>query len=237
MPIEPEGVPGMRLPFEAMDLEGEVVFDGGDLTASWLLAGYRAGIFPMPQTCPPPKGCSHLYWYSPTERGLIPIEGWRPSRSLAKRMRRWETRIDTAFEEVLVGCARFDQEDGKWLTPQFADAYRELHRLGWAHSIEAWTSDGELAGGVLGVEVGGLFAGDTMVTFQRDGSKAALAGLIGLLADGGPGRILDTQWLTPHLASLGGIEVARREYHRLLTPALTLPPLLSPQPTPGVGGG
>lgn len=227
MPVEPVGAPRLRLPAEAMDLEGEVVLDGGELEAGWVLAGYRAGIFPMPQTCPEPDGCSHLYWYSPVERAVFPLRGWRASRSLAKARRRCEIRIDAAFEEVLVGCARFDQPEGKWLTPEFADVYRELHRLGWAHSVEAWTADGDLAGGVLGVEVGGLFAGDTMVSFRRDGSKVAIAGLIELLSGAGGDRVFDAQWLTPHLASLGAVQITRREYHSRLSVALELAAVLS----------
>lgn len=232
MAVEPPDTPVLRVPPEALaadwPLDSEILLDGGELSAGWVLAGYRAGIFPMPHTCPPGEGgCSHLYWYSPTRRGVMPLTGMVISRSLRAARARHEICIDTAFEQILIGCARNDEPDHQWLTPEFADVYRVLHELGWAHSIESWTADGELAGGVLGVEVGGLFAGDSMVSFRRDGSKVALAGLVELLAAAGGPRIFDTQWLTPHLASLGGIEIPRAEYHHRLSRALTLPPLFA----------
>lgn len=224
-PVEPPDVPELRVPQEAMEAEEEILAAGGRLTAGWLLGGYRGGVFPMPHR--EDDGSETLYWYSPHPRGIFPLDGFTVSRSLRSAMRRHSVRLDTAFEEILVACARNDDPDHQWLTPEFADAYRELHRLGWAHSVEAWTLEGELAGGVLGVEVGGLFAGDTMVSFRTNGSKIALAGLVELLSADPVDRLFDTQWLTEHLATLGGVEVERREYHRLLAAALQRPAILA----------
>jgi len=131
--------------------------------------------------------------------------------------------VDTSFDAVVAGCGD-PARDAGWITRDVAAAYGELHRLGWAHSVEAWR-DGELAGGLYGVAIGGLFAGESMFHRVRDASKVALVGLVGLLTeDGRPGRLLDVQWVTPHLATLGAVEVPRSAYLGLLEDALRLPP-------------
>ena len=131
--------------------------------------------------------------------------------------------MDTAFAEVIRACAE-PRRPGAWLTPEFLEAYRELHRLGWAHSVEAWTPAGRLAGGLVGVAIGGLFAGDSMFHRETDASKVALVGLVRLLASAGDAdaRVLDCQWSTPHLASLGAVEIPRASYLERLTVALDL---------------
>jgi len=165
-------------------------------------------------------------WWSPDPRGVLPLDGLAVSRSLRKATKRFEVRVDTAFAAVVSACAD-PHRNGRWITDEIAGAYGELHRLGWAHSVEAWSlEDGSLAGGLYGVATGGLFAGESMFHRQTDASKAALVALVDLL--GGPagaqeGRLLDVQWRTPHLASLGVVEVRRVEYQRLLERALTLP--------------
>jgi leucyl/phenylalanyl-tRNA--protein transferase len=208
-----------------MDADGEILASGGELSAAWLLAGYRAGVFPMPHW--EDDGTEELYWYSPYRRGVFPLDSFKISRSLRSAIAKHEIRIDAAFEDVLMACARPHDEEHRWLTAEFADAYRELHRLGWSHSIESWTSDGELVGGVLCVEVGGLLAGDTMVSFRTNGSKIALAGAIELLNRDPMDRVFDTQWVTPHLESLGAVEISRRRYHDVLVRALARPGLLA----------
>jgi leucyl/phenylalanyl-tRNA--protein transferase len=141
--------------------------------------------------------------------------------------KRFEIKIDTAFDQVMTRCAD-PHRSGGWITEDVEAAYTRLHELGWAHSVEAWTHDGRLAGGLYGVAIGGLFAGESMyhVPFGwgRDASKVALMALVDVLvADGVPGRLLDVQWLTPHLSRLGAVEISRDEYLRRLRSALMRP--------------
>ncbi len=198
---------------------GEVAAAGADLSPATLLAAYRTGLFPMGLG---PSGAAPIGWWCPDPRGVLPLEGLHVSRSLARSLRRVELRVDTAFDAVVAGCAD-PTRPGRWITPDVATAYSALHDLGWAHSVEAWAG-GELVGGLYGVGIGGLFAGESMFSERPDASKAALVGLVALLAaDGGPGRLLDVQWRTDHLASLGVVEVPREEYLRRLAVALRAP--------------
>lgn len=193
---------------------------GADLEPGTLLAAYRRGLFPMPIQREGPLG-----WWSPDPRGIIPLDGLRVSRSLAKSRRRFDIRIDTALADVIDACAD-PQRDGGWITPTIRDAYVALHELGWVHSVEAWTvDDGLLAGGLYGVAIGGLFAGESMFHRVDDASKAALVALVELMRDdgsGGAGRLLDVQWQTSHLATLGAVSIPRAEYLHLLDHALEL---------------
>jgi len=190
---------------------------GGDLEPGTLLDAYRHGAFPMPV-----QGL--LGWWSPDPRGILPLDGLRVTRSLEKSCRRFELRVDTAFDAVIEACAD-PRREGGWISDDIRAAYRRLHRLGWAHSVEAWDAEGHLAGGLYGVAIGGLFAGESMFHRARDASKVALVGLVEmLLADGHPDRLLDVQWATDHLVSLGVVEVARRRYYELLGRALAVPP-------------
>ena len=154
---------------------------GADLEPGTLLAAYRQGMFPMPM------GRRPMAWWSPDPRGIVPLGGLRWSRSLRQSMRRFELRVDTAFTSVLRACAD-ERRPGGWITPEVRVAYERLHRLGWAHSIEAFDVEGRLAGGLYGVAIGGLFAGESMFHVAeargRDASKVALAYLVGA-ADGG----------------------------------------------------
>ena len=159
-----------------------------------------------------------LAWWSPDPRGIIPLDGLRVSRSLRRSCARYEVRVDTAFEDVIDACAD-PSRSGRWIDAAIRDAYVRLHREGWAHSVEAWTHDGQLAGGLYGVWIDGLFAGESMFHRERDASKVALVSLVALLRERGA-RLLDVQWLTPHLASLGAIEVPRSTYLTLLADAL-----------------
>jgi leucyl/phenylalanyl-tRNA--protein transferase len=198
------------------DSPDEIVAVGADLEPGTLLAAYRTGLFPMPMQ-------GHLAWWSPQPRGVIPLGGLVVSRSLRRSCRRYEIRVDTAFAEVMQACADPHRPHG-WITPGFLHAYEELHRLGWAHSVEAWSPEGELVGGLYGVEIDGLFAGESMFHRRRDASKVALVALVERLRARGA-TLLDVQWCTPHLASLGAIEVSRRGYLARLARALaTRPP-------------
>jgi leucyl/phenylalanyl-tRNA--protein transferase len=188
---------------------------GADLEPGTLLAAYRSGLFPMPV-----EGRGLIAWWSPDPRGVLPLDGLRVTRSMRQSARRYEVRVDTAFAAVVDGC-REPSRDGAWITPAIKDAYVRLHELGWAHSIETWSADGRLVGGLYGVAVGGLFAGESMFHRERDASKVALMGLVAILRDGGA-TLLDVQWTTDHLASLGAIDLDRRDYLRRLRDAVDL---------------
>ena len=150
-----------------------------------------------------------MLWWSPVERGVLPLDRLRVSRSLRQSARRMEVRVDTAFDEVIAACAD-PARDSAWIDGIHRRAYTRLHELGWAHSVEAWR-DGELVGGLYGVAIGGLFAGESMFHRVRDASKVALVGLVDLLRDEyADRRLLDVQWRTAHLASLGVVAVPRR---------------------------
>jgi leucyl/phenylalanyl-tRNA--protein transferase len=185
---------------------------------------YRSGIFPMPL-----QRREVIAWWSPDPRSVIPLDGLRVSRSLRQSMRRFEIRIDTAFATIIEMCAD-PSRTGRWITPDIRAAYTRLHELGWAHSVEAWSlDDGTLAGGLYGVAIDGLFAGESMCHRVRDASKVALVALVDRMRDDGhdgSGRVLDVQWKTPHLATLGAVEVSRAHYLQLLDDALglALPP-------------
>lgn len=213
-PPSPWVFPDLRSP--AADEYDDLVALGADLEPGTLLAAYRSGLFPMPGDEP------EMLWWSPTERGVLPLDALRVSRSLRASARRMEVRVDTAFEEVVAGCADPGRDSG-WIDERVAAAYTALHRLGWAHSVEAWRG-GRLVGGLYGVAVGGLFAGESMFHRERDASKVALLGLVELLSDEhAPRRLLDVQWRTPHLASLGVVTVPRATYLALLERALEVP--------------
>ena len=165
-----------------------------------------------------------MAWWSPDPRAVIPLDGLRISRSLRASIDKFDIRIDTAFEAVIDGCAD-PRRPGRWITPELRAAYAQLHELGWAHSVESWSrKDGELSGGLYGVAIGGLFAGESMFHRATDASKVALVALVDTLRAGGDdsGRVLDVQWLTRHLASLGAVELSRVEYLRRLERALPL---------------
>jgi leucyl/phenylalanyl-tRNA--protein transferase len=186
---------------------------GGDLAPGTLLAAYRIGLFPMP------FGRRRLAWFSPDPRAIIPLDALRVSRSLRRSIRRYEVRRDTAFPDVMVRCAD-PRRPGSWINPAFVRAYSTLHQLGWAHSFESYDEQGALVGGLYGVRICGFFAGEAMFYYARDASKVALVGLVEWLRATGA-RLLDVQWQTPHLASLGAIAIRRDEYLRRLADAIT----------------
>jgi leucyl/phenylalanyl-tRNA--protein transferase len=169
-----------------------------------------------------PDWSGEIRWWAPDPRGIVPLGRLHVSRSLRRVVPRFEVTVDSAFEAVIDGCS--NRGEGDWITPEIREAYVELHEHDAAHSVEVWR-DGALAGGVYGVAIGGLFAGESMFHRVRDASKVALVGLVELLREGGDveARLFDVQWLTPHLASLGAIEVPRSEYERRLARALELP--------------
>ncbi len=220
MPVEPPPSP-WAFPTPGPG-DGDLVALGADLSPGTVLMAYRRGLFPMAVDLPELDRPGDLAWWSPDPRGVLPLSGLRVTRSLRKSAHHFEIRVDTAFADVVAGCADPGRSGG-WIDQDIAAAYTELHHLGWAHSVEAWR-DGELAGGLYGVAIGGLFAGESMFTRARDASKVALMGLVDLLGDEhADRRLLDTQWQTPHLATLGVVEIPRRVYLERLDEALTLP--------------
>lgn len=200
------------------DPDDDLVAMGADLTPGTLLQAYRSGLFPMPSGEPgdPPL------WFLPGERGVLPLDGLRVTRSMRRSARTMEVRVNTAFSEVLAACGD-PARPGAWIDDDVVEAYTELHEMGWAHSVETWR-DGALVGGLYGVAVGGLFAGESMFHRVTDASKVALMGLVDLLTDQHVGRrLLDVQWNTDHLHSLGVVEFTRSHYATRLAAALTVP--------------
>jgi len=189
---------------------------GGDLKPETLLAAYRHGVFPWYDEGDP------ILWWSPDPRAIFELDGLHISRRLRRTLRsgRFKVTFDRDFGSVIRGCAE-GREEGTWITPDMMDAYETLHRLGHAHSVEAWR-DEKLAGGIYGVAVGGLFAGESMFTRVRDASKVALVYLVERLRDRGF-QLFDIQFLTDHTKSLGAFEIPRIEYLRRLRQALKAP--------------
>jgi len=215
VPSEPPPTSWLLPAADAAD-ETEIVGVGADLEPGTLLAAYRGGLFPMRVGRGGP-----VAWWSPDPRGIVPLDTFHESRSLRRSRRRFVVTVDTTFEEVMRACAEPGRPHG-WIDDDFVDAYAALHRLGWAHSVEAWTQEGALAGGVYGVAIGGLFAAESMFHRVTDAGKAALAALVQLLQDG-DASLLDVQWTTPHLSSLGAVDVPRAKYLELLSDAVTRP--------------
>ena len=193
----------------------DLIAIGADLAPGTLLAAYRAGIFPMPVE--PRRKRSKMAWYSPDPRGIIPIDGLHVTRSMRKSARRFEIRHDTVFSEVMRRCGD-PARPGRWITEEIVTAYDALYGLGWAHSIEVWR-DERLVGGVYGLLIDRLFAGESMFHLETDASKVGLMALVEWLQQLGV-VLFDVQWTTPHLVSLGAIDVPRRRYLELLDEAV-----------------
>lgn len=209
-PIEPRATQ-WQLPDPTAADEHGLCGLGADLEPGTLLAAYRGGLFPMPVRK------RVVGWWSPDPRGILPIDGLLVSRSLRQSCRKYDVRFDTRFREVVERCSDPRRAHG-WITPQFVDAYDRLFQMGWAHCVETYV-DGQLVGGLYGVRIAGLFAGESMFSAARDASKVALVALVGQLRDTGA-KLLDVQWATEHLVSLGAVEVPRAEYLRRLAEAL-----------------
>lgn len=201
------------MPDISLDNEYGLVAIGGDLSPERLLDAYRAGVFPWYEEGYP------LCWWSPDPRAIFDLErGMIISRRLARTIRsgRFQLTINRAFGAVIRGCA--DRPEGTWIVPEMIEAYERLHRLGYAHSIEAWRG-GQLAGGLYGVAIAGFFAGESMFHRQTDASKVALAFTIQHLRRRGF-RLFDIQFLTEHTARLGAVEIPRADYLQRLAAAL-----------------
>jgi len=205
-------------PFPVITDETEdLIFIGGDFTPAMLLDAYSRGIFPMQIYETTLTG-----WFSPNPRGVLPLSNLKISRSLRQSMNKYEIRFNTSFREVIQACA--DPSRGvSWITDEVIEAYYLMHRLGWAHSVETWLDD-ELVGGLYGLSLGGLFVGESMFHRERDASKVALAGLVDFLSDEyAERRLIDVQWKTKHLATLGVMDMPRAEYLARLPGFLSIP--------------
>jgi leucyl/phenylalanyl-tRNA--protein transferase len=212
-PIEP---PPSRAEFPDPRRAGRrgILAVGVDFSAGTLLSAYRRGIFPWPQSR------TLVPWCSPDPRAVFPLdEEPRWSRSLRRTLRRhpWQLRADTAFERTMRACGDARPE-GTWITPEVVEGYAQLHRLGWTHSVEVWEGD-ELVGGIYGIAIGGLFAGESMFHARTDASKVAFATLVARLRAGGF-TLFDVQVMNDHLASLGCVEIRRAQYLDRLASAL-----------------
>lgn len=191
--------------------------DPADVDAAVVVEAYGSGVFPMPVE-------DVMGWWSPVARGILPLDGLRVSRSLRKTAKRYRITVDEAFVEVIARCAD-PRREGAWIDGRVRELYAELHAAGIVHSVEAWDAEGRLVGGLYGVSLGGLFAGESMFhdpEHGRDASKAALIGLVERLRAAGDAddRLLDVQWRTDHLATLGVVEVPRPDYLESLDRAL-----------------
>ena len=200
-----------HLPGPEMADEHGLAGVGADLEPGTLLAAYRSGLFPMPWRK------RSVGWWSPDPRGILPIDGLRVSRSLRQSRNRFEVRFDTSFREVMLACGDPRRPHG-WINAAFVDVYERLHHLGWAHSIEVWRDD-RLVGGLYGLRIDRLFAGESMFHHERDASKVAMMATCEWLA-ATDAALFDVQWTTDHLISMGAIDVPRHEYLRLLAEAV-----------------
>lgn len=222
--------PGSAWDFAEADFgaDDDLVALGADLEPGTLLSAYAHGIFPMGlgDGGAPPMG-----WWSPLERGVLERDSLKVSRSLRRAAKRFQTTFDTDFDAVIRACAD-PSRDGAWITPDVVAAYTELHSLGWAHSVEVW-QDSELVGGLYGLALGGLFAGESMFHHVTDASKVALWALSdAVFADEGESRLVDVQWSTPHLSSLGVSSITRDAYRARLPALLNASAIVPPSDAP-----
>lgn len=191
-----------------------------EITPQLLLRAYSIGMFPMAESADDPN----IFWVDPEQRGIFPLDGLIVSHSLAKRIRsdRFNIRVDHDFDAIIDGCASSAKgRNDTWINPRIRKLYRELFIMGYVHTVEVYTPEGELVGGLYGVQLGGAFFGESMFHRQTDASKVALVHLVARLRHGGF-TLLDTQFVTPHLESLGAIEVSRESYHAMLDKAIGL---------------
>jgi leucyl/phenylalanyl-tRNA--protein transferase len=194
----------------------DLVGSGADLEPATLIHGYSRGVFPMPAE--PDSRSPDLAWWSPLVRAILPLDGLIITRSKRRSSKRYSIRINTSFEAVMHGCAA-PHRPGAWINQEFIDAYVRLHELGWAHSIETFNEYDQLVGGLYGVRIGNFFAGESMFHLARDASKIALMTLMNLMTNSSM-LLLDVQWQTPHLASLGAVEIDRHDYLARLSVAV-----------------
>lgn len=198
----------------------DTVWIGSNVTVEQMLDGYRRGRFAMPYIV------DDIYlWMSPKQRAILPLDRLRVTRSLRQSTKRYTVTFDREFDVVLEHCANPDRRGG-WITDLLAANYRTMFNSGYAHSVEVWDDQGQIAGGLFLVNVGGLVSGESMFHVGRDASKVALVALVQRLRQAAEPVLLDTQWRTDHLATLGVIEVPRKKYLTMLPALVNRPNVL-----------
>ena len=211
---QPVGKTHWRFPPPSEWPDSDLLALGADLEPSTLVDAYRRGAFPMGVS----ELGGRLGWWSPNPRGVLPLDGLRVTRSMRQSAKRFEIRVNTCFTSVIRACADPSRESG-WITEAFVEAYTRLHELGWAHSVEVFDRRGELVGGLYGLRIDGYFSGESMFHAERDASKVAVMALVDLMQSSGM-TLLDVQWCSDHLASLGAIAIPRSAYLAQLAAAL-----------------
>jgi leucyl/phenylalanyl-tRNA--protein transferase len=189
--------------------DSDLVCIGAELDPVTVLHAYTMGLFPMQVDLD--TGEQELGWWSPDPRGILRLDQLIVSSSLRKSIRKFTVTFDQAFERVMRSCWR-DDGDGHWITDEFVETYTFLHGQGFAHSVEVWNTGGELVGGLYGIEIGGLFAGESMFHRERDASKVALVSIVHKLGECPGTRLFDVQWQTEHLKTLGVTQISRGDY-------------------------
>lgn len=214
---QPVGESLWQLPRAPEWPDSDLVALGADLEPATVIGAYRRGMFPMGVA----ELGDRLGWWSPDPRGILPLDGLRVTRSMRQSAKRFEIRVDTCFTRVMRGCANPSRGD-TWITEEFIDGYTRLHEMGWAHSIEVFDRGDQLVGGLYGLRIDAYFSGESMFHTARDASKVAVMALVDLMRSSEM-TLLDTQWCSEHLATLGAIEIPRDEYLTLLAAALHRP--------------
>ena len=200
--------------------QDDLVILGADLKPETVIDSYRHGIFPMHIEVANKR---EIGWWSPQQRGILPLDKINISKSLQKSMKKFRVTFDQAFDQVIDGCGDDKRPQG-WINKEIKIAYKKLFELGYVHSVEVWNKKDELVGGLYGVEVNGLFAGESMFHKETDASKTAMVYLVNQLKEAGGERIFDVQWQTPHLKSMGVIKIPRSKYLSLIPEVMKTKP-------------
>ena len=200
--------------------QDDLVILGADLKPETVIDSYQHGIFPMHIEVANKR---QIGWWSPQQRGILPLNKINISKSLQKSMKKFHVSFDQAFDQVIDGCGDDKRPQG-WINKEIKIAYKKLFELGYVHSVEVWNKNDELVGGLYGVEVQGLFAGESMFHKETDASKTAMVYLVKKLKDAGGKRLFDVQWQTPHLKSMGVIKIPRKKYLSLLPEVMKTKP-------------
>jgi leucyl/phenylalanyl-tRNA--protein transferase len=198
----------------------DLVILGADLKPETVIDSYQHGIFPMHIEVANKR---QIGWWSPQQRGILPLNKINISKSLQKSMKKFHVSFDQAFDQVIDGCGDDKRPQG-WINKEIKIAYKKLFELGYVHSVEVWNKKDELVGGLYGVEVQGLFAGESMFHKETDASKTAMVYLVNKLKDAGGKRLFDVQWQTPHLKSMGVIKIPRKKYLSMLPEVMKTKP-------------